>query len=318
MRRRRRHRRRWLPRHVDGVAPPRARAGAGRRAARGGASAAMARAGGTAGSARRCGATRPRFARRRETPRRSPSAGRPRRPCAASARGASENDVDAWFREAPMLRSRRRSRSWGPGRARGTRSRRARRRRGGRLGVGRRGAGALRVAALPRRRALPPERNGASRPDSHSASGRSCSSEACAIHERTAATRLLESRRRGDPHRAGRGRIATSSRSTPPQRRFPAIGSRSPSPRATSSSPSRCPDVVDELGWTGGEAIVDSRTLVHYMRTTQDGRIVFGWGGGTMGIARPRRPTASSSIGTSSPRPSERSAASSRRRAAAR
>jgi glycine/D-amino acid oxidase-like deaminating enzyme len=44
------------------------------------------------------------------------------------------------------------------------------------------------------------------------------------------------------------------------------------------------PDVIEELGWTGGEAIVDSRTLVHYMRTTRDGRIVFGWGGGTMGI----------------------------------
>ena len=44
------------------------------------------------------------------------------------------------------------------------------------------------------------------------------------------------------------------------------------------------PDVLDELGWTGGEAIVDSRTLVHYMRTTRDGRIVFGWGGGAMGM----------------------------------
>ena len=44
------------------------------------------------------------------------------------------------------------------------------------------------------------------------------------------------------------------------------------------------PDVLEELGWTGGEAIVDSRTLVHYMRTTRDGRIVFGWGGGTMGV----------------------------------
>jgi glycine/D-amino acid oxidase-like deaminating enzyme len=43
------------------------------------------------------------------------------------------------------------------------------------------------------------------------------------------------------------------------------------------------PDVLEELGWTGGEAIVDSRTLVHYTRTTIDGRIVFGWGGGTMG-----------------------------------
>ena len=43
------------------------------------------------------------------------------------------------------------------------------------------------------------------------------------------------------------------------------------------------PEVIDELGWTGGEAIVDARTLVHYMRTTRDGRIVFGWGGGRMG-----------------------------------
>ncbi len=44
------------------------------------------------------------------------------------------------------------------------------------------------------------------------------------------------------------------------------------------------PEVLEELGWTGGEAIVDSRTLVHYMRTTRDGRIVFGWGGGQMGL----------------------------------
>jgi glycine/D-amino acid oxidase-like deaminating enzyme len=44
------------------------------------------------------------------------------------------------------------------------------------------------------------------------------------------------------------------------------------------------PDVLEELGWTGGEAIVDSRTLVHYTRTTEDGRIAFGWGGGTMGF----------------------------------
>ena len=50
------------------------------------------------------------------------------------------------------------------------------------------------------------------------------------------------------------------------------------------------PDVLEELGWTGGEAIVDSRTLVHYTRTTRDGRIAFGWGGGTMGFGG-RRPT---------------------------
>ncbi len=44
------------------------------------------------------------------------------------------------------------------------------------------------------------------------------------------------------------------------------------------------PEVLDEIGWIGGEAVVDSRTLVHYMRTTNDGRIAFGWGGGAMGF----------------------------------
>jgi glycine/D-amino acid oxidase-like deaminating enzyme len=40
------------------------------------------------------------------------------------------------------------------------------------------------------------------------------------------------------------------------------------------------PDVLAELGWTGGEPITDGRSLVHYFRTTPDGRIAFGWGGG--------------------------------------
>jgi glycine/D-amino acid oxidase-like deaminating enzyme len=44
------------------------------------------------------------------------------------------------------------------------------------------------------------------------------------------------------------------------------------------------PDVLDELGWTGGEPIADGRTLLHYLRTTRDGRIAFGWGGGRMGF----------------------------------
>ena len=44
------------------------------------------------------------------------------------------------------------------------------------------------------------------------------------------------------------------------------------------------PDVLDDLGWTGGEAICDSRTMLHYLRTTRDGRIAFGWGGGRMGF----------------------------------
>jgi glycine/D-amino acid oxidase-like deaminating enzyme len=49
------------------------------------------------------------------------------------------------------------------------------------------------------------------------------------------------------------------------------------------------PDVLEELGWTGGESIADRRTLLHYTRATRDGRIAFGWGGGRMGFAG-RRP----------------------------
>jgi len=44
------------------------------------------------------------------------------------------------------------------------------------------------------------------------------------------------------------------------------------------------PDVLEQLGWTGGECITDSRSLLHYFRTTKDGRIVFGWGGGRIAM----------------------------------
>ncbi len=40
------------------------------------------------------------------------------------------------------------------------------------------------------------------------------------------------------------------------------------------------PEYLEEIGWTGGECITDSRAMVHYFRTTRDGRIAFGWGGG--------------------------------------
>lgn len=39
-------------------------------------------------------------------------------------------------------------------------------------------------------------------------------------------------------------------------------------------------DLLAEIGWTGGECITDARALIHYFRTTPDGRIAFGWGGG--------------------------------------
>ena len=46
--------------------------------------------------------------------------------------------------------------------------------------------------------------------------------------------------------------------------------------------------MLEALGWTGGESISDGRALLHYMRTTRDGRIVFGWAGGRMAAgARP-------------------------------
>ena len=42
------------------------------------------------------------------------------------------------------------------------------------------------------------------------------------------------------------------------------------------------PDVLERIGWTEGESITDGRTFVHYFRTTPDGRIAFGWGGGPL------------------------------------
>ena len=44
------------------------------------------------------------------------------------------------------------------------------------------------------------------------------------------------------------------------------------------------PDVLEEIGWTNGDCITDSRSLLHYFRTTKDGRIAFGWGGGRIAM----------------------------------
>ncbi len=41
------------------------------------------------------------------------------------------------------------------------------------------------------------------------------------------------------------------------------------------------PDLIEELGWTGGEAIADGRMFLHYFRTTNDGRVLMGSAGGT-------------------------------------
>jgi glycine/D-amino acid oxidase-like deaminating enzyme len=44
------------------------------------------------------------------------------------------------------------------------------------------------------------------------------------------------------------------------------------------------PELLEEIGWTGGECITDSRALIDYFRTTPDGRIAFGWGGGRIAL----------------------------------
>jgi glycine/D-amino acid oxidase-like deaminating enzyme len=44
------------------------------------------------------------------------------------------------------------------------------------------------------------------------------------------------------------------------------------------------PDLLEEVGWRGGECITDSRALIDYFRTTPGGRIAFGWGGGRIAM----------------------------------
>src|SRR5262249_49622815 len=36
------------------------------------------------------------------------------------------------------------------------------------------------------------------------------------------------------------------------------------------------PQLLDEVGWTGNEAIADARMFLHYFRTTPDGRVLMG------------------------------------------
>ena len=43
------------------------------------------------------------------------------------------------------------------------------------------------------------------------------------------------------------------------------------------------PDRLAEIGWTGGEGLSDARFTLHYLRTTPDGRIAIGGGGGRAG-----------------------------------
>src|SRR5919202_121583 len=44
------------------------------------------------------------------------------------------------------------------------------------------------------------------------------------------------------------------------------------------------PELLERIGWTGGEAIIDGRMFLHYFRTTNDGRVLMGSGSGPIGF----------------------------------
>ena len=44
------------------------------------------------------------------------------------------------------------------------------------------------------------------------------------------------------------------------------------------------PELLEELNWTGHEAIVDGRMFIHYFRTLDDGRVLMGSGSGPIGF----------------------------------
>ncbi len=45
------------------------------------------------------------------------------------------------------------------------------------------------------------------------------------------------------------------------------------------------PELLEQINWTGGEAVIDGRMFLHYFRTTNDGRVLMGSGSGPIGFA---------------------------------
>ena len=69
----------------------------------------------------------------------------------------------------------------------------------------------------------------------------------------------------------------------------PAARAGSRSPPRTSSSPSRCRTCSRSSAGPAASASPTRARFVHYFRTTPDGRIAFGWGGGRLALGRPAR-----------------------------
>jgi glycine/D-amino acid oxidase-like deaminating enzyme len=106
-----------------------------------------------------------------------------------------------------------------------------------------------------------------------------------AVHERTPVLRL----RRGAPNvlETPRGRVrardvvvavnAAAAGWRPLARRLTVFGSY-----VVLTEP--VPELLERIGWTGGESIADGRMFLHYFRTTNDGRVLMGSGSGPIGF----------------------------------
>jgi glycine/D-amino acid oxidase-like deaminating enzyme len=105
-----------------------------------------------------------------------------------------------------------------------------------------------------------------------------------AIHERSPVRRLREGVVETDGGRVSARHVVVAVNAwaagwRPLARRLTAFGSF-----CVATEP--VPDLLAELRWIGGEAIVDGRMFVHYFRTTADGRVVMGSGGGPISLGR--------------------------------
>ena len=106
--------------------------------------------------------------------------------------------------------------------------------------------------------------------------------EACTVHERT---RVTEIRPGLLVTAAGRVRAdeivvavnAAAAGWKPLARRLTIFGSY-----VVLTEP--VPDLLERIGWTGGEAVIDGRMFLHYFRTVPDGRVLMGSGSGPIGF----------------------------------
>ena len=150
----------------------------------------------------------------------------------------------------------------------------------------RRRARALRLAALPPRRCSSPTTRPSSRRGSRSACGARLLERGVAIHEHSRVRALRATARASVVAETARRRACAPAPrcwpSTPPRAACGRCASRLSVTSSHIVLTEPVPDVLEAIGWTGGECITDARTFVHYFRTTRDGRIAFGWGGGRL------------------------------------